>query len=132
MIPSHLPPRNGSDGVIRLRLPVPPTVNRMWRVTRSGVVYKDPKVVAYQKQVAAYALAARTVPILTGDVSVSMTWHRARKSGDVDNRLKVLLDAFTGICYKDDAQVRRILIERKDGEQAAGVDVLIQLYKGEV
>ena len=130
-VPSHLPPRNGASGEIRLRLPSPPSTNRNWRVTKLGKVYKDPEVVKYQKIVAAYAMASRVVPILSGDITVSLTWHRQRKSGDVDNRLKALLDSFTGVCYKDDAQVKRIVIERRDGEQEAGVDVLITTYRGE-
>lgn len=128
-IPSRLSPPNGADGTIRLRLPSPPSMNRLWRVTRLGKVYKDPDVVKYQKQVQAYVLASRVVMFEHGDLTVSLTWHRARKAGDVDNRLKVLLDAFTGLCYRDDAQVKRIVIERRDGEQAAGVDVRIKPYQ---
>lgn len=129
-IASRLPPPNGADGTIRLTLPVPPTVNRMWRTTRLGGVYKDPSVVKYQKIVAAYVMAERVVPILTGDLTVYMDWHRAKKIGDTDNRMKVLLDGLgKGLCYADDAQVKKLVIERHDGlREKACVEVLIRRY----
>ena len=131
-IASHLPPRNGASGEIRLRLPAPPSMNRLWRVTRHGKVYKDPEVAKYQKQVQAYVMAERVVPILTGDLTVYMDWHRAKKIGDTDNRMKVLLDALgKGLCYADDAQIKKIVLERWDGRRdKACVEVLIHLYRG--
>lgn len=133
-IPSHLPPRNGSDGTIRLRLPVPPSVNRMWKTTRLGGVYKDPEVVKYQKIVAAYAMAERVQPILSGELTVILDWHRAKKIGDTDNRMKVILDGLgNGVCYRDDAQIKKIIIERHDGLRAkACVEVYIKRYGGAV
>ena len=38
-------------------------------------------------------------------LSVSIRWYRGRKSGDLDGRLKVLLDAMQGSVYENDSQI---------------------------
>ena len=44
--------------------------------------------------------------------------HVGRLAGhDVDNVAKALLDALTGVVWFDDAQVRRLLVERVEGER---------------
>ena len=125
-VPSRLPPPHPTGGRITLTLPVPPSVNKLYHTLRGGRVYKDAKAVTYGKVAATYAMANRIVPILSGDVELRITWHRAKKIGDVDNRLKVLIDSIKGgVCLGDDKQVRKLSIERVDGEKAAGVELLI-------
>lgn len=99
---------------IKAVLPVPPSANRYWRTTRNGRQYVSREATAYKWQVA--AVLANTIP-LDGDVRVSVTWYRARRSGDLDNRIKVFLDALEGYAYVDDSQIVEIHAKRSDDER---------------
>lgn len=70
----------------------------------------------------------KKVKALTGDLTVTIIWYRSRKAGDLDNRVKVVLDAMNGLCYDDDKQIRRLTIERVDGQKPAGMHVTIAEY----
>lgn len=41
----------------------------------------------------------------SGDLSVTVLWHRSAKRGDLPNRTKVLYDALQGTIYRDDKQI---------------------------
>lgn len=97
-----------------LTLPVPPSANTYWRhVGHRVLLSADAR--AYRHTVAQSCLIQRVRP-LTGDITVSIVWYRARKSGDPDNRIKQLLDALRGHAYGDDAQVADCRIRRLDTE----------------
>jgi Holliday junction resolvase RusA-like endonuclease len=51
---------------------------------------------------------------LQGDVGVSITWFRAKRQGDVDNRVKATLDFLKGIAWTDDSAVADLRIIRVD------------------
>jgi crossover junction endodeoxyribonuclease RusA len=87
----------------RFTLPYPPSANRYWRVWRGRAVKSD-EARAYQLQV--QVLVPRAP--LTGPVRVGVSAFRPRKSGDLDNLLKVALDALKGRAFVDDKQVVEI------------------------
>jgi crossover junction endodeoxyribonuclease RusA len=93
-----------------LKLPVPPSANRYWR-TYNGRVTVSAEASAYKSEVG--WLCSQVQP-LAGDVAVSVTVYRERKAGDLDNYLKVLLDALKGILYPDDKAVVEIQAYRED------------------
>lgn len=97
---------------MRLRLPYPPTANLYWRSFRGRVV-KSSEARAYQKLAAMYALAEGMRPT-AAPVAVILEVYRPRKQGDLDNTLKVLLDALKGVAYVDDAQVVELHAFRHD------------------
>lgn len=99
---------NGAEVV--LKLPVPPSANRYWR-TFNGRVTVSAEASAYKSEVG--WLCSRVQPF-AGEVAVSVTIYRARKAGDLDNYLKVLLDALKGILYPDDSAVVEIQAFRED------------------
>lgn len=103
-----------------LGLPEPPSANRYWRCYRNRVV-KSAEARAYQEVVA--LIAAKAVPF-DGEVSVVLTWWRGRASGDLDNRLKVTLDALKGLAYQDDRQVVEIHAFRHDQSRGDGYVVV--------
>lgn len=99
----------------RFTLPVVTSANRQWRVGK-GRAYKAKGAATDTK---AAALLFRHVVPLVGELTVSITWHRSQKSGDVDNRIKGALDLLRGIAYRDDASVARVSCERVDDGTAA-------------
>jgi len=105
--------RWAADGALVLTLPVPGSANRLSR-TGKGRVYK-PKAEREYQAAAGWAMAS--CPKLAGDVDVSVVWYRARRTGDVDNRLKPLLDALKDVAFGDDASVARLAIERIDSPE---------------
>lgn len=104
---SGLPDRR--DGrrtpIIQIELPYPPSANRYWRKTQTGRVYIGEDAKVYRKTV--FALTIRE-PRLKGDVAIALKFYRPRKSGDLDNRIKVLFDALQINCIEDDSQVVEI------------------------
>lgn len=104
-----------------LRLPYPPSVNRVWRKCKGRMVLAEP-VRAFREQ-AAWAARAAGIRPLVGAVSVELRLHpKAPKRAsdkpvrciDIDNASKAALDALNGVAYVDDAQVVRLLIERRE------------------
>lgn len=114
----------GSGGQIHLTLPEPPSSNRWWRnVNGRMVTSKEARV--YKTGVASRCLTLGLHP-LDGNVSIEVTWFRGRKSGDLDKRLGVLLDALQGSLYHNDSQVVRILAQRQEDKANPRVLVLVR------
>lgn len=92
--------------MVNHRFPLPPSANRYWRYVRGRVIV-SPEAQDYKTTVAMLAKCAR-VTMLTGPVVVTVAIYRERKSGDLDNFLKVLLDALQGVFYRNDSQIREL------------------------
>ncbi len=76
---------------------------------------------AYQRLVRVLAKArSGGMEILRGDVCVDLIWHRARRAGDLDKRVGILLDALQGVAYVKDAQIRELHAKRSDRRTAPG------------
>lgn len=105
-------------------LPYPPSGNHFYTVARGrkilsdvGRAYKD-KVVESAKCQGAH--------IFTGNVSVTLDVYRPRKSGDLDNTQKGLLDSLSGIAWHDDDQIVHIEARRHDDKFYPRVEVRIR------
>lgn len=105
-------------------LPFPPTANLYWRVWRGRAVTSS-EARAYKQTAALAAKAQGMRPIIDGDVSVMVRVFRPTRRGDLDNRLKVLLDALRGIAYRDDAQVAGIDATQAQDSENPRVEVEI-------
>ena len=82
---------------MNLELPLPPSANVYWRFSRKvGRPYLSSAARAYRKQV----LRLYSPRPLTGRVAVRLDVYLCR--GDLDNRIKVTLDALKGLAYLDD------------------------------
>lgn len=118
------------NSVIRVVLPEPPSANRWWRNVRGRMVtskaarqYKEGVAWLAFKGMAGAKLVAAPLP-----VRVSVDWYRGRKSGDLDKRLGVLLDALQGCVYESDSQVVEIAARRHDADRAtARVEVVVEV-----
>ena len=98
---------------VSLRLPIPPSANRYWR-SANNRVYVSQEAQDYKQLV---RLLCGQVDPLSGNVAVSFTVYRARKAGDLDNFVKVLIDSLRGILYPDDNVIVEIHATRKDDKE---------------
>lgn len=107
-----------------LTLPEPPSGNVYWRHAR-GRTYLSLVALQYRLAVLAICKKAKVKPI-TGPVVLTYHWWRGRKSGDLDNRGKVLLDALQGHAYTDDSQIVELHAYRHDRKGDSGITVTIE------
>jgi crossover junction endodeoxyribonuclease RusA len=113
-------------------LDYPPSCNRAWR-TAKGRTYKPQVVIDWMKASATLARAAGIRPT-EGPVHVSVTLHpRANKDGsaskiriDLDNSLKVALDALQNVAFVNDNQVTRLSAEIGEPVKNGGLTVRIE------
>lgn len=129
MTQTHGGPTNGVNVFepapwLRLVLPEPPSANRYWRLWRGKAV----------KSEAARAYGARAMVAFQNakgrktekPVAVTMHWYRGRRSGDLDNRAKVALDALQGLAYHRDSQVVELHMYRHDDKEKPRLEVVIR------
>ena len=108
----------------RLVLPLPPSANRYWRTFRNVVVVSE-EARAYKAGVKASALE-QGATLIPGDVAVYIDVYRSRKAGDLDNRIKVALDALKGIAFEDDRQVVKIHARRFDDRNNGRIEITVE------
>jgi len=125
---------------VHVELPQPPTANLYWRKFRNRMVRSE---VATAYKEAIWMLTSRyrvRTPdgqlhalFRTEPVAVTVKWYRAmgknhQRQGDLDNRLKVLLDALQDAVYTSDRQVVELHAYRIDGDEAVvGGRVLVDV-----
>lgn len=107
----------------------PPSANRYWRTAVRGkraITYISDEAKQFKKDMFYMAKAAKIVKT-DKPVSVSITWHRKteKSAGDIDNRIKVVLDSLNGIAWDDDKQVHQLFIEKKISGHDA-MDIIIK------
>ena len=93
-------------------LPFPPTVNSIWRKSRSGM-YRHVKYLTWLEE--AHRAVEGTLPadVTFDPVHVELRLYgRSRAKWDIDNRAKVILDFLQGRFLFDDAQVDKLTIRR--------------------
>ena len=113
-----------------LALPYPVSANRYWRTFRNRTV-RSAEASAYRRSVLEAAVAAGVQPVLDRGVSVSLVLRpkltrRGQASKvrlDLDNCIKVALDALIGIAYEDDSQVVRLTVEIGEPVEGGGLSV---------
>lgn len=115
------PPQRAAQSIV---LPYPPSANRYWR-SYGGRVVVSADAKAYKAGVWMQAQQARLRPF-SGPVAVYVHAYRPRKTGDLDNANKVLLDALCGIAYQDDAQIVELHSWRHDDAQNPRVEVEVR------
>ncbi len=64
-------------------------------------------------------------PAAVGPVSVNVRVYRPARRGDLDNCLKVLLDALKGIAFVDDSQVVHIHARRYEDKANPRAEVTV-------
>ena len=102
-------------------LPEPPSSNRWWRKFRNRMVLSD-EARAYKENIA--LRYSRQAPF-EGPVCVTMTWYRGRKSGDLDKRIGIALDAMQGVFFVNDNQIVELTARRREDKAAPRLEVWI-------
>lgn len=117
--------------MIKLELPWPPSVNRLYRATsrNSGKpgVYEIDKAKEYKKEVFVLIKNKKLEGFGSARVEVDIkAYPPDRYRRDLDNILKAIIDSLekAGV-YKNDSQIDRIQIERK--QVVPGGSVLIEI-----
>ena len=97
--------------MIRIEAAVEPVPFK--RVVGNRHKFNDKRYSEYKEALGYFALQAmKGQPPLEGAIKLSVDFYKhkpkdvtSRNWGDVDNFLKAVMDALTGICYLDDRQV---------------------------
>ena len=110
--------------VVALELPIPPSANRWWRKWRNRMV-KSTEALEYQAMVQLRLVQVGVPFRQPTHVSLRLAWYRARRSGDLDKRLGVLLDALQGVVYESDAQITHLEAWRVDGDRPR-IELIVQ------
>ncbi len=117
-----------------LKLPYPISANRYWRTFRNHTV-----VSAEAKKFKAQVMSDNyPMKPYDGDVQLTIEYHpKTNKDGrasktmmDLDNVMKVTLDALKGIAYNDDKQVKKITAWIAIQKNGGGLTVVVQPYIG--
>lgn len=129
--------------MIEMLFPYPPSTNRYWRMFRNRMV-RSKQAVEYKEEVGLIAEDAITQQF-EGCVRVDIKFHperpkdwekRAKKDPqwglgvrrvDLDNALKVALDAMQGVAYEDDRQITDIRIRLRQPIEGGGMTVSVGL-----
>ena len=125
---------NANKDEVKMVLPYPPSANRYWRIFRNRAV---PSKAATEYKAAAMRIASQSgLEAPTSDYfhSVDLVLHpKKKKDGsasktiiDLDNCLKVALDALQGIAYSNDKQIREIRARYGEAMQDGGLTVTVK------
>ena len=91
---------------------MPPSVNQYWRSTAKNgrvLVYLSDQGKRYKQEVASLVKSAPSSARFWVRVDISF---RDKRKNDLDNRLKSLFDALTGIIWHDDSQIDVMIVSR--------------------
>jgi crossover junction endodeoxyribonuclease RusA len=106
-----------------ITVPVPVSANRLWRKFRGRMVL-NPAARVYKDTVAKIALAAGMRP-MTGDVELTIRVYCGARKLDADNCCKLIGDSLQGIAYMNDAQVTRVVSERRTDKANPRAEVTV-------
>lgn len=119
---------------MELKLPYPVSANRYWKtraVKNFAQTYLSSEAKDYRRQVMRIAADFRVVQ---GDVSIGLVLapkltkknEASKVLMDLDNSIKVTLDALIGVVYVDDKQVKRITAEYGQPEVGGALYVTVK------
>lgn len=138
----------GACSVIRLELPYPISANRYWTDytlpnTKRSIRGPTKEAKQYKRDVQWFVRAAGLRKPMAGRLKVSIVlipnrpqdadkraqkdpehWDMSVRCLDVDNCVKVTLDALKGVAFEDDDQVHKLDVERGEPGKAGMVVVI--------
>ena len=109
--------------MMKITLDYPPSSNCLYATVRGRrVLSKEGRL--YKAKAAQMAINAGCTP-LSGFVVFCIDVFRPIKSGDLDNRIKIVQDSLKGVAWDDDKQVVEIHARRFDDKENPRVEVSI-------
>lgn len=109
--------------VIKLTLPLAPSANRYWRHFRGRTVVSAEA--REYKETVGWICREHGIEPLEGDVVLTLDVYRARKAGDLDNKIKCCLDALNSHTWHDDKQIVEIHARRFDDKKNPRIEVTV-------
>jgi crossover junction endodeoxyribonuclease RusA len=95
------------------------------RVGAGGIVYTPAKTQAAEEAIRWQLLSQKVQPA-TGPVAVTLEFRTStRRRVDLDNLVKLVLDAANGYAWADDAQVVELHATVQRGSTSPGIDLTI-------
>ena len=119
---------------IEIDLPEPPSANRYWRIGR-GRIFTSAEANAFKAEVMRRVVEQGyrdrgLFPFPSGKaIVVSLVWLRSRRAGDLDNRIKVALDALNRVLWADDDQIVELHAYRMDSPRHGGLILTVEDFK---
>ena len=113
--------------ILDVCIPMPPSVNRIWRKGRHGM-YRSSPYMAWRQAAAEAVSGVWSGNPYAGSVSVELRVYGAsRRRYDLDNRAKAVLDLFESVgVLEDDGQVDRLVLRRGPIVKGGGVWAIVQ------
>lgn len=110
--------------VQRFTIGLCPSANVYWRMWNNHMVLSG-EARKYKKEIAEVGRTLGIVPSKR-PIALSLWVYRARKAGDVSNRIKCAEDALCGVAFDDDAQVVEIHAYRRDDKENPRIEVEVK------
>jgi len=99
----------GDFFVIKIVLALPPSVNRLWRTTTTGKMYKSPKYTAWRKTAVKDAAIQAGRRKIIGPYKLTLEVVRPdKRNRDLDNLLKAASDCLVEAGIIDDSECEHI------------------------
>lgn len=111
-----------------LVLPYPPSNNSFKRqfISKGKICTALTEDAKNYKAVASDLAIRARLPLLTGDVRVTIDVFRPRKVADLDNLAKLPLDSLSGIAYADDGQIVELHMRRFDDKFNPRLEITVE------
>ena len=90
-----------------------------------GVMVKSDEARQYVQLVGLVARSKGYRP-QEGDVKITLDFYRPRKAGDLDNRIKIVLDGLQGSAFINDSQIVEIVARRHEDPARPRVETQIE------
>lgn len=125
--------------ILNLLLPYPLSANEYWRHTNKGVYVSSKAKLYRQKVFCIFRNQYKSMKPFDGLVKLNIVFHpKKNKDGsasarrlDLDNVLKITLDALNGLAYVDDKQIINIVLSIGNAVENGGLSVSIALHEFE-
>jgi Holliday junction resolvase RusA-like endonuclease len=120
--------------IVQFTVPIAPLgVNNAYEPARWGKRHgfkKSDEARVYQEQIAFRAkVAMRSMPPFTGRCRVVLTLFYPDDRSDIDGSIKLNLDALQGVVYRNDRQIRRLVVDKDIDKDRPRIEFEVVEYR---